>query len=538
MAPFWAPALPSTFAVVVVLVYRRAILPTIWRLCRFAFGTALLLLTTFTTWMHGITSRRQQQRQGSKVAVLGGGIAGFGCAHALCNGGGSVDLFEACDEVGGNAKTHKWPDGPVTGLSVLAWPKTYFRNYGALLKRLGLETRAVTLKFFLRRRRDGEAFVHGRDSELSRRYADDFRRWGRAVEFVRSCNRYFAASDVQSLYHFSLFNPMNVLPLRWLCALYGISSGFWQEIITPLHCTTFLTTSLDDVPALVVPTISDLIPLDETPTLESWVGSSRQVFDGIAHAAGAKLAVHTGCAVERVRQEPDGTWTLVVRRPDGTVATFGGYARVVFASNAPNAAAALPSSWAWWGVRLLLGAVEYSDATCPMFRVGVIHSDASVFPADARDEVCASCCNYIEGYQAAPGDPPAFENTFVLSSWYPSVWRAPGDERPIEGDGRPRLVSYGLRDPGSIKGALGEVHNRTNHPALSPLFLATSMLLRLVQGREGVYFCGSMATPGNGHDLSLCSGLAIAAAIGAPYPFPENEEAADDLARLRRILGV
>ena len=59
--------------------------------------------------------------------------------------------------------------------------------------------------------------------------------------------------------------------------------------------------------------------------------------------------------------------------------------------------------------------------------------------------------------------------------------------------------------------------NRTNHPELTPSFLAITWLLRMVQGQQGVYFCESMATPGNGHDLSLCSGLAVAAAIGARY---------------------
>ena len=46
-----------------------------------------------------------------------------------------------------------------------------------------------------------------------------------------------------------------------------------------------------------------------------------------------------------------------------------------------------------------------------------------------------------------------------------------------------------------------------------------------------------MATPGNGHDLSLCSGLAVAAAMGARYPF-DDADAAEDLSRLRKILGV
>ena len=80
--------------------------------------------------------------------------------------------------------------------------------------------------------------------------------------------------------------------------------------------------------------------------------------------------------------------------------------------------------------------------------------------------------------------------------------------------------------------------NETNHPALSPAFLAATMALRLAQGQRGVYFCGSSATPGNGHDLSLGSGLAVAMAMGARYPFDGEREAEEDLARLRGILGV
>ena len=64
------------------------------------------------------------------------------------------------------------------------------------------------------------------------------------------------------------------------------------------------------------------------------------------------------------------------------------------------------------------------------------------------------------------------------------------------------------------------------------------MLLRWQQGRRGVYFCGSYATPGNGHDLSLCSGMAAAVAAGATYPFEADAEAREDFGRLRRLMGL
>jgi predicted NAD/FAD-binding protein len=473
---------------------------------------------------------RAKDRQ--RVAVIGGGIAGFGAAHSLCSSGFSVDIYEKEKEVGGNAKTFEWPDGVITGLSVLAWPNDYFRNYGALLRQLKIPTTMVDLNFFIRRA-DGVSFVHGRSEGLRMTYAADFRRWARLVALVRACNSFFSRSTTPSLYHLSLLNPMNVMPLRLLCFLCGVSSGFFHDVVVPMHITTFLSNRLAFVPAVVVPTVDDLIPLEGTPTLQSWRGSSREVFEGIASRAGGRMKVRTGSAVEHVRQEADGSWTVHVRRSDRPTVAHEGYDRIVFASNARHASKALElCAPSWWGARMLLGSVQHADEQCEMFRTGLIHSDATVLPPDAREEILSRCCNYIEARSddaSVSSGPPTFENTFVLSSWYPSA---------TESDGRVRLVSYGLREPEKLNHVLGQVVNETNHPELSPTFLASAMLLRMLQGQRGVYFCGSMATPGNGHDLSLCSGLAVAAAIGAKYPFEGEREAEEDLGRLRSILGL
>jgi predicted NAD/FAD-binding protein len=110
-------------------------------------------------------------------------------------------------------------------------------------------------------------------------------------------------------------------------------------------------------------------------------------------------------------------------------------------------------------------------------------------------------------------------------------------EKPSSGAAR--LVPYDARDPdGPDAHAAGDVANDENHPHLSLCNLAAAQLLRTAQGRRGLYFCGSYATPGNGHDLSLCSGLAVASALGARYPFADDEGAAADFARLRRLMGV
>ena len=80
-----------------------------------------------------------------KVAVVGGGIAGSGAAWSLKQAGHDVTIFEAEPALGGNAKTHEWEGsgGAVSGLSVLAWPPAYFRNYQVSPIALGYLTAAV-----------------------------------------------------------------------------------------------------------------------------------------------------------------------------------------------------------------------------------------------------------------------------------------------------------------------------------------------------------------------------------------------------------
>jgi hypothetical protein len=44
-------------------------------------------------------------------------------------------------------QTQDWPDGCVSGLSVLAWPAHLFHNYGALLRELAIDTEEVAFRF-------------------------------------------------------------------------------------------------------------------------------------------------------------------------------------------------------------------------------------------------------------------------------------------------------------------------------------------------------------------------------------------------------
>ena len=102
---------------------------------------------------------RRGEREYKNVAIIGGGIAGVGCAYALSRHDNvQVHIFEKRALLGGNAKTQVWP-GPNklrTGLSVLAWPKKYFHTYRRLMRELFISTEDVVLPFSVGSSREGK----------------------------------------------------------------------------------------------------------------------------------------------------------------------------------------------------------------------------------------------------------------------------------------------------------------------------------------------------------------------------------------------
>mmetsp|Transcript_15863 Transcript_15863/g.23888 ORF Transcript_15863/g.23888 Transcript_15863/m.23888 type:complete len:514 (+) Transcript_15863:33-1574(+) len=468
----------------------------------------------------------------TRIAIIGGGIAGHGCAYSLNSSNGfDVHLFEERSDFGGNAKTFDWPDGAVTGLSVLAWPAAYFRNYKALLKALNVSTENVSLPFCIRSV-NGMYFAHDKAMGLSRRYGNDIYCWNKMIWLVHCINRFFNGTDEASLYHMSMLNPMNIIPLRILSRLFFVSDEFWQDVIVPLYASSFLTVHLDGVPAVILPTLNSLIPLTSSPSMESWVASSRDVFDRMASAKGSAdstLTRHPEHSVFSVYQNPHSRkWSIVT-----SSGTYSDFDRVVFASNAHHATRTLGNGFSRIA-RWILAAVTYTDEWDASFITGIIHSDSTVLPVAHRNELLDNYANYIES-RIEEGQ-VRYTNTFILSSWMPSLQH----EKGLYSIGRctPRLVTYGAQSPESIQNKCGEVRNIKNHPHLSLVGLLLTMGLRYIQGERGVYFCGSFATPGNGHDLSLCSGFAVADALGASYPFSDEADAKRDYNRLKRIMGL
>jgi predicted NAD/FAD-binding protein len=170
--------------------------------------------------------------------------------------------------------------------------------------------------------------------------------------------------------------------------------------------------------------------------------------------------------------------------------------------------------------RRLLSRVQYVDDVDRTFSRFQIHSDVGIFPEKDRDRILSDFNTYVETDGSGH-----LECTFVLSAGNPN----------LRGLGRPMLVTFNSRK--RIEGAEADVDLPNPTHTLGIRNLSNMLLLRHIQGRRGIYFCSGYTTPEGAHELSLLSGLVVASAIGADYPFgADDPNALADFHQMQRIM--
>jgi len=470
----------------------------------------------------------------SKIAIIGGGIGGVGAAYALLDSGyRNITIYEARDKLGGNAKTHIWQtdnNNITTGLSVLAWP-VIFRNYIPLLNKLNIETTTVELPFFIHNKEEKSIFAHGKEHQ----YKDELKRWDRMVNTVRYITDFFSEKEL-SLYNFSLLNPFNYISMRFLSLLFGISNHFWNNIVVPMYASSFLSTKLSFIPSSVLPVIDNLISLqpNRIPTMQTWVQTSIDVFDKMTKGAIIKIN-HQVKNIDVKRNENNQIRILIDNEKIK-------YDRIIFACNADATVNALMNGKTKISflLKLMLSSITYSDDDDDLNLLdGIIHRDINILPNEYADELRTKFANYIDVKYDKINKVFYHYNTFILSSWIPNVHAMIKEKQIEHRNMEPMLVTYAPSDQPAPKidekKIYGKIDNRRAHPSLSFRNQMISLLIRLVQGENGMYFCGNSVTPANGHDLSLISGFAVAELIGAKYPFEDNASALKDYNRFKRM---
>ena len=508
------------------------------------------------------------------VAVIGGGIAGCGTAWALRQSGFKVTLFEAREQISGNARTFDWdfsafrPNSPKeeqivkSCCSVTAWPPLFYKNYTCLLNELDIETVHQPLSWFLNSKVPGAVgTLWGADptpyeGSLRNVLKKDFAIYERVVHFSdRMCNlftfRWARKNDTPSMYdshtNLGLLNPMNIVPLYSMFRLMGGSKLWWDVVFTPHYTASFLVDELRPFPAVFGPLIEAQIPLLPNKDNAQSFKSSRS--DNDCNITTCQTWKDAGKGIREVftlltkdidLRENTRIWEVEVL-PNGKKRVHDEYDnamdvdRVVFAC--PANAVGNIFKRAGWLANTIFSTLVYADDHHPDsgHMHAVLHSDRSVIEEVHREDCLKRASNYVEVTEKADGS-INIENqyNFGVQTPGPGVYDLPLDEKPA------MLISHALGEGKSIdeKLIVGTANHARAHPLYSGWNVMAMLSLRLVQGKDGIYYCSNWTTPGNCHDMSFLSGLVCAHAIGAKYPFEDNGEAKKDFHRLRDLMGI
>ncbi|KAL3808120.1 hypothetical protein ACHAXA_004974 [Cyclostephanos tholiformis] len=467
------------------------------------------------------------------VAIIGGGIAGCGTAVAATIGISGDSLRGTCRDFRQRARSigTSEMDGPsraaarkVPGAVGTLWaadPTPYDGSLRNVLKK-------------------------------------DFEIYEKVVRFSdKVCNLFtfrwapWRRNDTPSMYdahtNLGLLNPLNVVPLYSLYKLMGGSELWWQVVFTPHYTASFLVDELRPFPAVFGPLIEAQIPLLPNEENTRSFASSRSDKDcNITTCQTWKDAGKGIREVFRMLTEDidlrENTRILNVEvLPNGKKRIRDEYDnvmdvdRVVFACPA-NAVGNIHKR-AGWLANTIFSTLVYADDHHPDsgHMHAVIHSDGSVIDERYRDDCLKRASNIVEITEKSDGT-INIENqyNFGVQTPGPGVYDLPLDEKPV------MLISHALGEGKSIneKLVVGTANHARAHPLYSGWNVMAMLSLRLVQGRDGIYYCSNWTTPGNCHDMSFLSGLVCAHAIGAKYPFEGDREAKKDFHRLRDLMGI
>lgn len=413
-----------------------------------------------------------------KIAVVGSGISGLGAAWALSKGH-TITMYEAGGHLGGHANTADVKDRGRTVPVDTGFIVYNERNYPHLTRLFaaeGVPTEASDMSFSVSV--GGGAFEYqGRAMGLLAQPSNvvdaSYRRMVREIlRFTREARE--------------LLGSGSRISIGAYLEAHGYSRAFRDDYLLPITACIWSSRleAMLDYPAETMVTFLDnhgLLQVRHRPQWRTVSGGSRTYVRRVAESFrdGIRLAT----PVRAVLRDRTGVTVLDAR---------GGRERfdhVVMATHADTTLSLLGPE-ATSRERLLLGAFRFQENRA------VLHRDPSLMPARRR---AWSSWNYLAERRGHDG-------TVSLSYWMNRLQNL-RTERPV-------IVTLNpAHEPREIAAEF-----RFHHPVFDRASIDAQEALPSIQGAERTWFCGSWSGYGF-HEDGLRSGLAVAAALGAPAPW-------------------
>lgn len=409
------------------------------------------------------------------IAVIGSGIAGMSAAWLLSQRH-DITIYEKNDRLGGHSNTVMLDTslGPTpVDTGFIVFNDATYPNFTALLKHLGVETRASDMSFGVSLRGgrteyssvDAAAFLCGGRNLVSPRF------WSMTWDLLR----FYRTAPLDLLR-----TRDELISLGEYLNRRGYGDAFQRDHLLP-QAAAIWSASLADIhhyPAHAFVRFFEnhgLLKLKGRPLWRTVEGGSRAYVEKLTAAYVPRARLSAGAVA--VRRDGAGVW---VRDTRGRVDR---YDDVVIAAHADEALAMLDDASA--EERALLGAFRYAKNRA------VLHTDAAFMP---RREPLWASWNYV-------GDHP--DGSCVVTYWMNKLQGIESREQIF--------LTLNPRTPPRAETVLYETDY--DHPLFDAAALRAQEQLWSLQGARNTWFCGAHFGAGF-HEDGLQAGLAVAEQLG------------------------
>ena len=427
-----------------------------------------------------------------RIAIVGGGISGLGAAWALHHHPDRFDfrLFEARDQVGGNAVTADMPqeDGDAIpfDISVTACIPSVYHHIVLLMEQFGIELLETRFNYSVKY--GGRVYAHDFDSEIREELQSEIEKFQRLLRRLH----WFGALTRSRSKLLNALNPFNYISMGTVLNLGGFSADFRYKVLKPMFVNFLMATNVFDMPASLFSRYLEFFDIETATPMQTWDQGTRRIYENLS--AGFRDKIYLSRPVRKVYRRSSG---VVVEDEDGVREAFDD---VIFACNANQTLMMLNKPTLL--ERYLLSSIRYDSE---LHNHAVVHSDSSVLP-DNEVKPLETRSNHIEQYGARPDN---YEITYIMHNQQP--WANRSD--------KPCLVTYNPISPIDERTIVRRswfqhiVHD-VRHVAL------TVNLFRFIQGKRRTWHCGAH-TLINSQETCFVTGLAAARQLGADYPFED-----------------
>lgn len=422
-----------------------------------------------------------------RVCIVGAGAAGIATAYCLNQHPDRFEfvVFEKAAAAGGNATVVDVPVGersfPVD-IGVLFFNQ-HCRHMLNFIERYGIEYERMIGSLSVEH--PWGSWAHGDFSRLGPGVRDELDRFERSLQRVDAIGERLEQAGVPFLNGFHFF------PLGFYCRVLGFSRMFRLVILRPNM--EFLAVNSAAIFAIPVSMLAYIARRIEGFTLAEPIEpfffskTTRDYYDKVTVAFRDKIRL--GVGVASVARGPDG-----VRVTDASGAEHR-FDELIMACNADDALAILarPTALERW----VLGHTRYQESLI------VVHHDESMLGRESHA---------IRNFNLRNRDKI---DRYEITGMYSNI-QAKGSEKPI-------LVSYRPASAIAPDKIVGEfrlkhvIHDVAHH-------FRVAAISRHLQGHASSWYVGAHVVL-NFHEAAIISGIAVARALGADYPFGYDPEA-------------